>query len=271
MSQVIESEEQNFLGTIDGGLDRINRIFDTMRSENRGTVTGAEAAEMYTTHGFPPELFETMAAEHNFVFDWEGYQKEMEKHGELSGAGERGALFKKDPLESLKKAIHGSEFLGYDTLSVDDAKIIGIISNEKLVDKIDEVSRENPVVVVLNKTPFYGEKGGQVGDSGTLTGKAFTFEVSDTKCDGDFMLHVGHLREGSLSLGEKVKAEVDAERGREFAGPIRRRMCCTTPCESTWASTPNSRARRWTRTSSGSISPTPRPSRRTYSRQLRKK
>ncbi len=212
VSQVIENEERNFLGTIDGGLDRINRIFENMRRENRGKVTGAEAAEMYTTHGFPPELFETMATEHNFLFDWEGYQAEMEKHGEISGSGERGALFKHDPLESLKKAIHGSEFLGYTSLSVDDAKIIGIIANGKLCDKVEEVSKENPVVIVLNKTPFYGEKGGQVGDSGTLSGEGFLFDVTDTKCDGEFMLHVGHLRQGTLSLGQKVQAAVDANR-----------------------------------------------------------
>ena len=212
VAQVIEGEEANFLGTIDGGLDRIERVFDQMKSENRGVVAGSDAAEMYQTYGFPPELFEVMAAEHNFTFDWDGYRAEMEQHGLASGGGQRVELFKHDPLESLKKAMHGNDFAGYKSLSVDDAKVVAIIAGEVLCDLVDEVDHENPITVVLDRTPFYGEMGGQVGDSGWLRCDTFDFEVINTMKDGDFTLHMGHLRRGTISLQEKVTAMVDADR-----------------------------------------------------------
>ena len=212
VGQVIRNEEANFLGTIDAGLERIERIFAQMHKEGRGLVSGAEAADMFTTHGFPPELFETIAAERNLTFDWEGYAKEMEKHGIESGGGRRGELFQSGPMDSLKKALHGSRFLGYETLDVNDAKVVGIIASGQLCEKLQEADHQHPVVVVLDKTPFYGERGGQVGDAGELTGEQFRFEVIDTQVDGGFTLHRGHVREGEISLGAAVTARVDPVR-----------------------------------------------------------
>ena len=212
VSLAIRTEESNFLSTIDAGLERIGRTFDQMRKENRGVVSGAEAAEMYTTHGFPPELFETMAAERNLMFDWEGYGREMERHGISSGGGQRGALFHSSPLDALKKAMHASRFLGYNSLEVDDAKVISVIARDQLCDKVDEVDHEHVIVVVLDKTPFYGEMGGQVGDTGELVGEGFRFEVVDTQVEAGFTLHRGHLREGEISLGARVTARVDPVR-----------------------------------------------------------
>ncbi len=214
VSNVIEKEEAHFLSTIDAGLDRIERIFEEMHKQHRGKVSGAEAADMFQTHGFPPELFETLAAERNFTFDWPGFQAEMEKHGEISGPAEKIQVFKHDPLEALKKAMHGSTFLGYETTEVAGAKVLGIISNEQLCDRMAEVDHERPIMLVLDKTPFYGEMGGQVGDSGEITGKHFNFEVIDTKIEGAFILHVGHLREGAVELGAIVTAKVDAAQAR---------------------------------------------------------
>ncbi len=208
----IEKEEANFLATIDAGLDRIHRIFDQMQQQRRGVVSGAEAADMFQTHGFPPELFETLAAERNLAFDWKGFREEMEQHGIESGGGQKVELFRHDPLEALKKALHGSRFLGYETLDVDDAKVIGIIASDQLCDHIDEVDHEHPIVVVLDKTPFYGEMGGQVGDTGEIVGPGFHFEVIDAHVDGAFTLHRGHLREGRIELGATAAARVDPER-----------------------------------------------------------
>jgi len=213
VGEVIKGEEDAFLRTIDGGLGRIDKIFGQMKSEGRGTVTGAEAFDMYQTHGFPPELFETLAAEHNFTFDWDGYQTEMEEHGKTSGGGIQVELFKTDPLEALKKVMHeGSEFLGYETTEVEDATVVAIIAAGKTVDREDEVNHDEPITVVLDKTPFYGEMGGQVGDSGELIGEEFRFEVIQTKVDGPFELHVGHLRDGKILLNDKVTAKLDKPR-----------------------------------------------------------
>ena len=156
VSQVIEKEEASFFATIDAGLDRIERVFAEMKSENRVMVAGNEAADMYTTHGFPPELFETLAAEHNLTFDWDGFRSEMEQHGLESGGGQRMELFKSGPMDALKKAMHGSEFLGYETIEV-EGKIVGIIAQDRLCEEVDEIGHDEPVVVVLDRTPFYGE------------------------------------------------------------------------------------------------------------------
>ena len=136
----------------------------------------------------------------------------MEQHGIESGGGQKIEVFRHDPLEALKKALHGSRFLGYETLEVADAKVIGIIASDQLCDQIDEVDHEHPIVVVLDKTPFYGEMGGQVGDTGEIVGPGFLFEVIDTQVDGGFTLHRGHLREGRIELGATATARVDAER-----------------------------------------------------------
>jgi alanyl-tRNA synthetase len=212
VSNVIEKEEDSFLSTIDAGLDRIERTFDQMKKEHRGMVSGAEAADMFQTHGFPPELFETLAAERNFTFDWPGFQEAMKKHGDISGLAEKIQVFKHDPLEALKKAMHGSTFLGYETSEVREAKVLGIISNDQLCDRIDEVDHERPVVLVLDKTPFYGEMGGQVGDTGEIVGENFRFEVIGAQVEGGFTLHVGHLRKGQVELGAIVSARVDVAR-----------------------------------------------------------
>ena len=209
VSQVIEKEESNFFATIDTGLDRIERLFANMKSEEREMVRGAEAAEMYTTHGFPPELFETMAAEHNLGFDWQGFNREMEQHSEDSGGGHRMELFQSSPLDALKKTLPGTLFVGYEMIAA-EAQIVGIIAQSELVERIDEVGHHQPICVVLDKTPFYGESGGQVGDTGEIVGEGFRFEVVETQKDGGFTLHLGHLRQGKLEQGARVTARVDA-------------------------------------------------------------
>jgi alanyl-tRNA synthetase len=212
VATVIKNEESNFLGTIDAGLERIERIFKQMKQERRSIVAGAEAADMFQTHGFPPELFETLAAERNLAFDWKAFRKEMEQHGIESGGGQKVELFRHDPLEALKKAMHGSTFVGYESSEVTDAKVIGIIASDQLCEELDELDHEQPIVVVLDKTPFYGEMGGQVGDAGEIANGQFHLDVIDAQIDGAFTLHRGHLREGKISLGATVTARVDDAR-----------------------------------------------------------
>ncbi len=211
VAQVIETEESNFFSTIDAGLERIGRLFEAMKSQGREMVTGAEAAEMYTTHGFPPELFETMAAEHNLGFDWTGFSREMEQHGIESGAGQRMELFASSPLDALKKTLPGTEFLGYETTEA-EAQVVGIIARDELIEQIDEAGHGRPIGLVLDCTPFYGESGGQVGDTGEITGPGFRFEVVDTQKEGGFTIHLGHLRQGKINQGAIVSARVNAAR-----------------------------------------------------------
>jgi len=215
VGSVIETEEANFFGTIDAGLNHIDRVFAEMRRDNRVTVDGAVAAELYQTYGVPPELFESLAAEHNLAFDWQGYDRAMEEHGEVSGKVQHTVMGARGPIDSLKQALHTTEFLGYRATEA-DATVKGIIAgtgpHDHLCDKMEEIGHANPVRVVLDRTPFYGESGGQVGDAGKLVGDGLEFKVTDTQKDGQLIVHIGHLMCGTLREGSKVKAIVDVER-----------------------------------------------------------
>ena len=117
VAQVIQKEESNFFATIDAGLDRIERVFAGCGPRDAQTVSGVEAAEMYTTHGFPPELFETLAAEHNLGFDWEGFR---------AGDGTARRSVRRRPAQAScssrarstrsRKRSTATTFLGYETI-----------------------------------------------------------------------------------------------------------------------------------------------------------
>ncbi len=214
VARVIQQEEANFFGTIDAGLNRIDRVFDDMRRENRVKVEGAVAAELYQTFGVPPELFEALAAEHNLTFDWDGYTRAMEAHGEASGKVQHTVMGAKGPLDSLKHALHSTPFLGYETTeatAVVKGIVVGEAPEDHLCDQLDDQSHK-AVRVVLDQSPFYGESGGQVGDTGKLLGNDFEFTVTDTLKDGQLIVHIGQLDKGIIREGDTVRAVVDSER-----------------------------------------------------------
>jgi alanyl-tRNA synthetase len=211
VAEVIRNEESNFFGTIDAGLARIERIFAEMKAGNHTTVDGAEAADLYQTYGVPPEVFETMAAESNLAFDWDGYRRAMEAHGEASGKVAHTVMGDKGPVDAIKKVLHHVEFVGYETTEA-DAELKFIVAQDQLCDCLREVGHDETVTVVLDRTPFYGESGGQVGDTGEIVGEGFRFQVSDTQRDAGLILHHGHLSSGELKTGVPVTARVDAAR-----------------------------------------------------------
>ena len=210
VAEVIKQEEENFFGTIDEGLHRIEQTFQNIAQSGASEVDGAEAAILYQTYGVPPELFESMAAEKNLGFNWKSFEAEMERHTEATGK-KKGGLFQTGPIEAMKQEQHTCDFLGYDTESA-DATLKGIISQNQLCDTITEVGHEDEIILVLNQTPFYAESGGQVGDSGTIHTQDALFEVTDTQKDGTLILHHGHLKQGTLELEQTVTATVNPNR-----------------------------------------------------------
>ena len=165
--EVIKKEEVSFLASLDSGLARIEKIFDQMRSENRAAVDGGEAAELYQTYGVPPELFETIATENNLAFDWEGFREAMLRHGEDSGKVTHTVMGAHGPIDNIKKVLHDVKFVGYETTEC-QAELKFIVAQEHLCDHIKRLGPDAEITVVLNKTPFYGESGGQVGDCGEI-------------------------------------------------------------------------------------------------------
>jgi alanyl-tRNA synthetase len=205
---VIKQEENAFFGTIDAGLNRIDSIFSSMQANGQIIVDGASAADLYQTYGVPPELVESMASEQEFSFDWDGFRAAMDQHGVNSGKNQF-ELFKTGPVEQLKRTIQRTDFVGYESTRV-EATVKGIIDvtgEGQLVESCQEEGQE--VVVILDRSPFYGEAGGQVGDSGSLQHDDFQVEVVDTQRDGELLLHHGRLLSGTIQSGETVTAEVD--------------------------------------------------------------
>jgi alanyl-tRNA synthetase len=214
VSEAIESEERAFFSTIDGGMKRIDHLFGQMRSESSVMVPGSEAADLLTTYGVPPELVQTLAAEQNFTFDWVGFNHAMEKHAGVSDGGQR-VLFQTGPLETLKEALRETPFVGYESIQA-SAIVKGIITGDGK-EKGDEgqllshLDRPGDAIlrVVLDHSPFYGESGGQVGDTGVIENANFRFEVLDTQKHAALIVHHGRLVRGRISEGETCTATVD--------------------------------------------------------------
>jgi alanyl-tRNA synthetase len=216
VSDVIRREESDFFSTIGAGLERIERTFQAMQSASAVMVDGREAASLYQTYGVPPELFQAIAAERNLTFDWDGYRAAMHEHEAISGAGEKGELFKTGPIESLKEALRRTEFVGYDATET-EAEVKGIVvgpaDDDRLVGRLESSENADALVrVVLDKSPFYGEGGGQVGDKGTIEAAGAVFEVTDTQRAGELIVHYGKLQSGEIKEGMRVTAKVDTTR-----------------------------------------------------------
>jgi alanyl-tRNA synthetase len=215
VADVIESEEKAFFATIDGGMRRIEQLFEQMREDSAVMVPGEVAADLNKTYGVPPELLQTISAEQNFTFDWTGYRSAMDQHAKDSG-GEQRVLFQTGPLETLKEALRETPFLGYESTTA-AAVVKGIITGSghhkgedegQLLSHLDRAA-DQELRLVLDKSPFYGESGGQVGDTGEIRGANFRFLVTDTQKHAGLIVHHGKLLSGEIHEGDACTAVVD--------------------------------------------------------------
>ncbi|MDM7925176.1 MAG: alanine--tRNA ligase [bacterium] len=194
-AHVIKSEEERFNEVLDRGIE----IFETVSSEllKRGgkTVPGAEAFRLYDTFGFPLDLTQLMAREKGLSVDAEGFEREMEAQRCRARESHRFAAADACEWDELSAGTH-SEFVGYDALEIDA--------------RVRRISRDGGTVrVVLDRTPFYAESGGQSGDKGFIAGKNFRIRVDDTVRQGDAIVHVGAFEEGGGACDGPVTASVD--------------------------------------------------------------
>jgi alanyl-tRNA synthetase len=218
ITRVIRVEEENFAKTIDGGL----RIFSDMLAEHKAkgetTFSGADAFKLYDTYGFPIDLTIEMAEDEGLTVDEDAFHQLMEEQRQrarkareaLGDLGWAGVEFGKDVPET--------EFVGYDHTSFDGAKIVAmVVENEQAEELMPGVE----AIVVLDKTPFYAEMGGQVADHGEITIPGETpcrFLVTDVqKNKGGKYMHYGKMIEGVLKLGDTVTAAIDTERRQAVA------------------------------------------------------
>jgi alanyl-tRNA synthetase len=211
---VVREEEEQFLRNLETGMKRLDDVFRKTKAAGSDVVSGEDAFKLHSTYGLYIDIAEDLAAEQNLSVDRASFARLMEEFGQISrGTQDAAAVFTTGPLDTLKKSYHhGSAFLGYEKTEA-DAKVIGIVARNQLVDAEKAAPEEGaPVVLILDQTPFYGESGGQVGDLGEIRGDGFVFQVSDTKKDNDFTLHVGRVIEGTVAVGASVHARVDLQR-----------------------------------------------------------
>ncbi len=199
--QVLKAEEERFAETLEHGM----KVLETaLRREDR-TLDGETVFQLYDTFGFPVDLTADIARERGVVIDHAGFETEMEKQRERARAA--GKFRMEAGVEYSGRA---TEFLGYDRTALDDARISAIYREGA---SVPAIAAGDSGIVVLDKTPFYAESGGQVGDSGELVAAGGTFAVSDTqKIQAGVFGHHGVLATGRMAVGDKVAARVDAAR-----------------------------------------------------------
>ncbi len=213
VAHVVRGEEEKFLRTLETGMAFLQQELDRLARSGAKVFPGSAAFQLHTTYGFPVELTESLVRERGISLDWDGYRQEWEKHVERSGAGAfAGAVFARGPLDEVRREFKQTEFLGYEGTEA-EARVVAIVLGDRRVDELT-AGHEDTAVVVLDRSPFYGEAGGQVGDTGWIVrpDDETKFRVEDTQRDEELILHIGRLEQGTLRVGDLVRACVDAER-----------------------------------------------------------
>ncbi len=212
--EIVESEEKRFLETLDRGLLLLNEEFIKLKGEN--VISGDVAFKLYDTYGFPVDLTQDIASEKGLGLDMAGFEKAMDEQKNKSkkawkGSGEEGlAPLYRDILSGGLSV----DFTGYDRTD-GEGRITAIIKDGVLVDNANE---GDDVEVITDKTPFYGESGGQMGDRGEIEGESGIGTVLDTKKPViNFIIHIVKVEKGSIWVGDKIELKVD----RAFRGGVR--------------------------------------------------
>jgi alanyl-tRNA synthetase len=213
IQKVIDHEEAHFSQTLATGIERFDDVLRRMRSSGEAIVPGEEAFRLYDTYGFPLELTEELARDHDLDVDREGFNQAMERQRQTSRARTSvgGDQASDALLPEVRKisANHESRFTGYQAVE-EDTVVVALLAGASTVDVL---RAGESGAVVLQETPFYAESGGQVGDTGLITAETGVFVVSDTQRPTPaVILHIGEMREGFLESGANVNASIDVDR-----------------------------------------------------------
>ena len=205
VERALRAEEERFAETLDAGM----RIFNDVAARSGETIPGADAFRLYDTYGFPLDLTQDMARERGMTVDVAGFDEAMARQKDTARAAGKfgGGLVL--PAE-LVAQLSPTQFLGYDEVESDGLQVLALLHEGRPVDAL-QAGEEG--VVILDRTPFYAESGGQVGDVGGLDGVESRFTVVNTlKLAGQFHGHAGRLQFGRLRVGDHVHGAIDAPR-----------------------------------------------------------
>ncbi len=200
----LEREETAFLKTLERGEKLLAEIIS--KTEKQGQISGVDAFTLYDTFGFPLELTQEIAEESNLTVDIDGFEAQMKEQQERSKAAhETIDLTVQGSLDKLAEHIHPTEFLGYTNLQA-TAKIEAVLIEGKTV---EQAEAGTDIQIVLDKTPFYGESGGQIGDRGYLTGDNLVIRIDDVQKESGIFIHFGRVERGQVSVSDMISATID--------------------------------------------------------------
>ncbi|MBF2008192.1 MAG: alanine--tRNA ligase [Chlorogloeopsis fritschii C42_A2020_084] len=202
----LQREESRFLQTLERGEKLLEEIIAQVKQQGKTQISGEDAFTLFDTYGFPLELTQEIAGENNLTVDVDGFNVEMEKQRQRAReAHESIDLTVQGSLDKLAEHIHATEFLGYvqptATAKV-EAILVGGVSQE-------EAEAGTDVQIVLDKTPFYAESGGQIGDKGYISGEGVVATIYDVKKESDFFVHFGRIERGTLRVSDTITAQID--------------------------------------------------------------
>lgn len=201
VEKVLKLEEEQFAETLDQGLKLLEK---SLQGLTDNVIPGTIIFKLYDTYGFPPDLTGDIARERNLVMDLPGFENEMEKQRKQSQAASQFSV----DYEAELNLTGETEFVGYEHFSTEGV-VTGLVENGALVEQLTAGKKG---AVILDKTSFYAESGGQVGDKGQLFFEGGVFQVHDTQKQGMVYLHYGQMMSGELKIGAKVSVEVDSAR-----------------------------------------------------------
>ena len=201
VTKVLEREERQFRETLDMGLGLLEGVIGDLSADE---IPGETIFKLYDTFGFPVDLTGDIARERGLRLDMAGFEREMDKQRERARAASQ---FK--TAHAADARISGSsDFTGYEQLE-DEGRVTGLYTEGRSVQKLEAGQTG---LVVLDRTPFYAESGGQVGDSGELLGEGVAISVEDTQKQGEAHGHLGRVEKGVVRVGDNLRMRVDGER-----------------------------------------------------------
>jgi alanyl-tRNA synthetase len=210
VAKVILHEEERFSHTLQYGLRVLGDEFEKLREAGQDALAGEVAFKLHDTYGFPLDLTRDICEDEGLRLDESGFQAAMEEQRSKARASWKGTGVEavKAVYRKVAEGVGEVSFLGYETLEA-EAPVIAIIKGEE---RVEEAAEGERVEVVVERTPFYGEAGGQVGDKGTLHNSDVTVEVEDTQIPVEgLIVHQGKVVRGRLAVGDTVTAQVDDE------------------------------------------------------------
>ena len=205
--KVVVLEEERFNATIDAGLGILSGIIDSLKAEGGKVISGADAFKLYDTFGFPVDLTREIAEEAGLSVDNEAFALLMEEQKTRARAARGNVSGWSDSSKDLLEKLPATEFVGYDSIEC-EATLLSIIADGEAVDSINE----GECSLVFDKTVFYGEGGGQVGDTGAIVSDGATLTVLDTKKTNGVYIHEVKIEAGALKCGDKLTLKIDNAR-----------------------------------------------------------